>query len=152
MMCGLCKKGVEEVDHLFCTCMEAWVVWVKTIKWWGMEVVMPNTVKGVAEMFIYGIGSLVGKKMGACIFLVTAWYLWYRRNVLVFQREEDIKEQLLELIQVKTHFWVRNKVAGCAFSLVQWQSNLRECARELKWYKKSLKIFNQQQKCLQSSS
>ncbi|GKV48490.1 hypothetical protein SLEP1_g55300 [Rubroshorea leprosula] len=132
ILCGFCKKGVEEVDHLFCTCMEAWGVWVKTIKWWGMEVVMPDTVKGVAEMFINGIGSLVGKEMGACIFLVTAWYLWYRRNVLVFQREEVIKEQLLELIQVKTHFWIRNKVAGCAFSLVQWQSNPRECARELK--------------------
>ncbi|GKV34368.1 hypothetical protein SLEP1_g42745 [Rubroshorea leprosula] len=103
--CGLCKKGVEEVDHLFCTCMEAWVVWAKTIKWWGMELVMPDTVKGVAETFIYGLGSLVGKEMGVYIFLVTAWYLWYRRNVLVFRREEDIREQLLELIQVKTHFW-----------------------------------------------
>ncbi|GKV04507.1 hypothetical protein SLEP1_g16659 [Rubroshorea leprosula] len=70
--CGLCKKGVEEVDHLFCTCMEAWVVWAKMIKWWGMELVMPDTVKGVAETFIYGLGSLVGKEMGAYIFLVTA--------------------------------------------------------------------------------
>ncbi|GKV50472.1 hypothetical protein SLEP1_g57172 [Rubroshorea leprosula] len=103
------SKGVEEVDHLFCTCMEAWVVWVKMIKWWGMELVMPDTVKGVAETFIYGLGSLVGKEMGAYIFLVTAWYLWYRRNVL-------------------------------------WQSNPLECARELKRYKKSLKMFNQQQK------
>ncbi|GKU87734.1 hypothetical protein SLEP1_g2081 [Rubroshorea leprosula] len=109
MMCGLCKKGVEEVDHLFCTCMEAWVVWAKMIKWWGMELVMPDTVKGVAETFIYELGSLVGKEMGAFIFLVTAWYLWYRRNVL-------------------------------------WQSNPLECARELKRYKKSLKMFNQQQK------
>ncbi|GKV19346.1 hypothetical protein SLEP1_g29624 [Rubroshorea leprosula] len=150
MMCGLCKKEMEEVDHLFCTCMEAWVVWVKLIKWWGIEVVMPDTVKGVAELFIYGIGSLVGKEMGACIFLVTAWYLWYRRNVLVFRREEDIREQLLELIQVKTHFWVRNKVAGCIFSLAQWQSNPMECAREMKQYKKSLKMFNQQQKRLQT--
>ncbi|GKV35251.1 hypothetical protein SLEP1_g43551 [Rubroshorea leprosula] len=58
--------------------------------------------------------------------------------------EEDIREQLLELIQVKTHFWVRNKVVGCAFSLVQWQSNPMECARELKRYRKSLKMFNQQ--------
>ncbi|GLT38019.1 hypothetical protein SLA2020_122920 [Shorea laevis] len=146
MMCGLCKKGMEDVDHLFCTCMEAWLVWAGMIKWWGMEVVMPNIVKGVAEIFICGLGSLASKEMAACIFLVTTWYLWYWRNVLVFRREEGIREQLLELIQVKTHFWVRNKGAGCVFSLVQWQSNPMECARELKQYKKSLKKFNQQQK------
>ncbi|GLT37855.1 hypothetical protein SLA2020_121420 [Shorea laevis] len=29
MMCGLCKERVEEVNHLFCTCKAAWLVWAK---------------------------------------------------------------------------------------------------------------------------
>ncbi|GKV30545.1 hypothetical protein SLEP1_g39346 [Rubroshorea leprosula] len=78
MKCGLCKEGVEDVNHLFCICKTAWLVWVKVIQWWGLEVVMQD------------------KKHG------------------------DFREQLLELIQV-------------------------ECAKELTRYKRSLKIFKQQQ-------
>ncbi|GLT45582.1 hypothetical protein SLA2020_194050 [Shorea laevis] len=117
IVCDICKEGVEDVNHLFCLCMEAWLLWVKVIKWWGMDVVMPATVKGVADIFIYCLGNLVGKEMGACIFLVVSWYLWYWRNVLVFRNTRDIREQLLELIQIKSYFWIRNKVAGCAFQL-----------------------------------
>ncbi|GKV46638.1 hypothetical protein SLEP1_g53612 [Rubroshorea leprosula] len=145
MKCGLCQEGVEDVDHLFCTCKSAWLVWVKVIQWWGLEVVMPDKVRGVVDFFIWCMGSLVGKKMGACIFLVVAWYIWYWRNVLVFQQHGDIREQLLELIQDKSYLWIRNKVEGSVFSFVQWQKNPVECARELTRYKRSLKVFKQQQ-------
>ncbi|GKV44007.1 hypothetical protein SLEP1_g51236 [Rubroshorea leprosula] len=145
MECGLCKEGVEDVNHLFCTCKLAWSVWVKVIRWWGLEVVMPDKVRDVADFFLWCLGHLVGKEMGACIFLVVAWYLWYWRNVLVFQKHGDFREQLLEVIQGKSFFWIRNKVEGCVFSFVQWQNNPVECAKELSRYKKSLKIFKQQQ-------
>ncbi|GLT30957.1 hypothetical protein SLA2020_057280 [Shorea laevis] len=150
LRCALCKEGVEEVNHLFCTCREAWLVWVKVIKWWGLEVVMPDTVKGVADIFIWCIGRLVGKEMGACIFLVTSWYIWYWRNVLIFKSIGDIRDRLLEMIQVKSYLWVKNKRAGGAFQLAQWQSIPVECAKELKKFKKSLKMFKQQQQKLPS--
>ncbi|GKV13379.1 hypothetical protein SLEP1_g24388 [Rubroshorea leprosula] len=63
---------------------------------------------------------------------------WYRSN-------GDFREQLLELIQVKSYFWIRNKVNGSVFSLAQWQSNPRECAMELKCYKRYLKLFTKHQ-------
>ncbi|GKV11209.1 hypothetical protein SLEP1_g22480 [Rubroshorea leprosula] len=145
LVCGLCKEGVEDVNHLFCTCKSAWLVWVKVIKWWGLEVVMPDTVRGVVDFFLWWLGSVGGKEMGACIFLVTSWYLWFWRNILVFRSNGEFKEQLLELIQVKSYFWIKYKVNGCALSLAQWQSNPRECAMELKRYKRSLKVFTKQQ-------
>ncbi|GKV49682.1 hypothetical protein SLEP1_g56420 [Rubroshorea leprosula] len=77
MVCGLCKEGVEDVNHLFCTCKVAWLGWVKVFKWWGVEVVMPDTVRGVVDLFLWSNGEL--------------------------------KEQLLELIKVKSYFWIRNK-------------------------------------------
>ncbi|GLT58784.1 hypothetical protein SLA2020_316500 [Shorea laevis] len=144
--CGLCYEGVEDVNHLFCTCKTAWLVWVKVTQWWGLEVVMPGTVRGVVDFFLGCLGKLVGKEMGACIFLVVTWYLWYWRNVLVFQNHEVFREQWLELIQCKSYFWIRNRVEGSVFSLAQWQNNPVECARELNQYKKSLKLFRQQQR------
>ncbi|GKV24765.1 hypothetical protein SLEP1_g34334 [Rubroshorea leprosula] len=119
MVCGLCKEGVEEVNHLFCTCKVAWLVWVKVFKWWGVEVVMPGTVRGVVDFFLWCWGSVGEKELGACMFLVTSWYLWFWRNSLVFRNNGELKEQLLELIQVKSYLWIRNKVNGCVFSLAQ---------------------------------
>ncbi|GLT99814.1 hypothetical protein SLE2022_172280 [Rubroshorea leprosula] len=145
LVCGLCKEGVEDVNHLFCTCKAAWLVWAKVVKWWGLEIVMPATVRGVVDFFLWCLGSLAGKEMGACIFLVTSWYLWYWRNVLVFRSNEDLGDRLLELIQVKSYFWIRNKVSGSVFSLIQWQSNPTACAMELKSYKRSLKEFHKNQ-------
>ncbi|GLT81644.1 hypothetical protein SLE2022_000820 [Rubroshorea leprosula] len=148
IVCGLCKEGVEDVNHLFCTCKEAWLVWVTVIKWWGVEVVMPDTVSGVVDLFPWCVGSVGGKEVGACLFLVTSWYLWFWRNTLVFRSNGELKEQLLELIKVKTYFWIRNKVHGCVFPLAQWQCNPRECAQELKSYKRFLKLFTKQQQHL----
>ncbi|GKU95341.1 hypothetical protein SLEP1_g8712 [Rubroshorea leprosula] len=145
MVCGLCKEGVEDVNHLFCTCKVAWLVWVKVFKWWGVEVVMLDTMRGMVDLFLWCVGSVGGKELGACLFLVTSWYLWFWRNILVFRSNGELKEQLLELIKVKSYFWIRNKVNGCVFPLAQWQSNPRECAKELKSYKRSLKLFTKQQ-------
>ncbi|GKV11673.1 hypothetical protein SLEP1_g22911 [Rubroshorea leprosula] len=58
MVYGLCKEGVEDVNHLFCTCKAAWLVWVKVIKWWGLEVVMPDTVRGVVDVLLWCLGSV----------------------------------------------------------------------------------------------
>ncbi|GLT77859.1 hypothetical protein SLA2020_494140 [Shorea laevis] len=141
MLCELCKGVAEEINHLFCTCKEAWLVWVKVIQWWGLEVVLPDTVRRVVDFFLWGLGSLMGKQMGACIFLVTSWYLWYWRNTLIFKSNGVIRAQLLELIQQKSYVWIKNKVKEWVFSLAQWQSDPGECAKELKSYKRSLKLF-----------
>ncbi|GLT33473.1 hypothetical protein SLA2020_080610 [Shorea laevis] len=151
-MCGLCKVGEEDADHLFCKCREAWLVWVKVFQWWGMEVVMPATVKGMADIVLFCFGRMGGKEMGAFIYLIVTWYIWYWRNTLLFRDNGDMRHQLLEMIQVKSYFWIRNKVAGCAFQLAQWQGNPVECAKELMNFKKSKKMFNQQQQQFLSSN
>ncbi|GKV47235.1 hypothetical protein SLEP1_g54153 [Rubroshorea leprosula] len=100
----------------------------KVLSWWGLESVLPNTVGGMAEFFIGSLGSIIGKEMGSCIFLVVAWYLWYRRNIQVFRKDEGLPENLLERMQVKTFIWIKSKVNGCVFSFFEWQSCPMECA------------------------
>ncbi|GKV22035.1 hypothetical protein SLEP1_g31939 [Rubroshorea leprosula] len=111
------------------------------LRWWGLEFVLPNTVRGVAEFFIGSLGSIVGKEMGSCIFLVVAWYLWYRRNVQVFRKDEGLPENLLERMQVKTFIWIKSKVNGCVFSFCDWQSRPMECAMAVKNHKRLRKQF-----------
>ncbi|GKU88310.1 hypothetical protein SLEP1_g2593 [Rubroshorea leprosula] len=63
------------------------------LSWWGLESGLPNTVRGMTEFFIGSLGSIVGKEMGSFIFLVVAWYLWYRRNVQVFRKDEGLPKK-----------------------------------------------------------
>ncbi|GKU95930.1 hypothetical protein SLEP1_g9226 [Rubroshorea leprosula] len=113
----------------------------KVLSWWGLESVLPNTVGGMAEFFIGSLGSIIGKEMGSCIFLVVAWYLWYRRNIQVFRKDEGLPENLLERMQVKTFIWIKSKVNGCVFSFFEWQSCPMECAMAVKKHKKLRKQF-----------
>ncbi|GLT39019.1 hypothetical protein SLA2020_132290 [Shorea laevis] len=80
LRCGLCMEEVEEVNHLFCTYKEAWLIWVKVFHWWGLDVVLSNTVQGVVELFRCSLGRIVGKEVSATIFLVVGWYIWFWRN------------------------------------------------------------------------
>ncbi|GLT66338.1 hypothetical protein SLA2020_387060 [Shorea laevis] len=75
LLCSLCNEVVEDVNHLFCTCKEVWLIWAKVMNWWGVESVLPSSVGGIAEFFSYSFGRIVGKEMGACIFLIVSWYL-----------------------------------------------------------------------------
>ncbi|GKU90242.1 hypothetical protein SLEP1_g4255 [Rubroshorea leprosula] len=71
LMC-VCHNIIEEANHLFSMCKEAWILWTEVLQWWNMKTVMPNIVRGVADIFVYDLGRVVGKEMGACIFLVVS--------------------------------------------------------------------------------
>ncbi|GLT87099.1 hypothetical protein SLE2022_051990 [Rubroshorea leprosula] len=146
LMCGLCGSMVEEANHLFCMCKEAWIIWVEVLKWWGMETVMPNNVLGVADIFVQDVGRIIGKEMGACIFLTVSWYLWYWRNGKVFNSGDNIRGRLVDMVQAKSFFWIKNKIQGCVFSFHEWKLNPVECASSMRRYKRELKLVHKQQK------
>ncbi|GKU96326.1 hypothetical protein SLEP1_g9574 [Rubroshorea leprosula] len=123
LKCVLCKDKVEEVNHLFSMCKEVWIFWVEVLQWWGMVTVMPNNALSVANIFVNDLGRLIGKEMGACIFLVAAWYLWYWRNGEVFNNGNNIRGRLMEMVQAKSFFWIKNKIHGCVFSFHEWKAS-----------------------------
>ncbi|GKV27151.1 hypothetical protein SLEP1_g36354 [Rubroshorea leprosula] len=92
------------------------------------------------------LNLVVGKEMGACIFLVVSWYLWYWRNGKVFDNEAIIRGRLLDMIQAKSFLWIKNKVNGCAFSFNEWKVNPVACALSMRSHKQAMKLFHKQQK------
>ncbi|GKV16991.1 hypothetical protein SLEP1_g27551 [Rubroshorea leprosula] len=146
LKCVLCKDKVEEINHLFNMCKEVWIFWVEVMQWWGMVTVMPNNVLSVADIFVNDLGRLIGKEMGACIFLVAAWYLWYWRNGEVFQNGNNIRGRLMDMVQAKSFFWIKTKIHGCVFSFHEWKVKPVECDLSVRKYKQMQKLFHKQQK------
>ncbi|GKV47438.1 hypothetical protein SLEP1_g54342 [Rubroshorea leprosula] len=145
--CGLCNEGIEDGNHVFCTCPEVWLIWVRVLAWWGMASVLPNIVGGVAEFFLFGLGRVIGKELASCIFLVTSWYVWFWRNCRVFKGNMIRRDDLVEMIQAKTFFWIKNYLQGCVFSLVDWKINPVEAAAAIRKNNTMLKEYRRNTNC-----
>ncbi|GLU05147.1 hypothetical protein SLE2022_222630 [Rubroshorea leprosula] len=146
--CGLCHEGVEQLQHIFCECKGVWIVWMKILDWWGLQSVLPNNLFGLVEYVVYGIGGGRLKELGALIFLVGAWFVWYWRNIKVFQTVSMTEAQLLESIQAKSFLWLKNKEFGCVFSYTDWVSNPMDCREAIVQYRKDLKNYKQLQRLM----
>ncbi|GKV05172.1 hypothetical protein SLEP1_g17212 [Rubroshorea leprosula] len=108
-----------------------------------MEFILPDQILGgVMEFFLYELGGMVGSELGACLFLVGAWYIWYWRNIRVFQNKGECKDGLLHMIQSKTFLWIKNKVAGSVFLIFHWKFNPLECAVAIRKHRRLLRAFH----------
>ncbi|GKV07275.1 hypothetical protein SLEP1_g19071 [Rubroshorea leprosula] len=137
--CGLCQGGEEHLHHIFCGCKRVWLVWMKVLGWWEIQSVLPNDVFSWVELVVFEISGGVLKDLGALMFLVTAWFIWYWRNLYVFRKEGMSEEQLFESIQAKSFLWLKNKEPGCVFSYTDWMLRPRECRENIVQYRKNLK-------------
>ncbi|GLT79032.1 hypothetical protein SLA2020_505420 [Shorea laevis] len=141
--CGLCHEGVEQLHHIFCECKGVWSVWMKVLDWWGLQSALPNDIFSLAESVVYGIGGEILKELGALIFLVGAWFVWYWRNIKMFKTASMTETQLLESIQAKSFLWLKNKEAGCVFTYTDWLSKPMDCREAIVQYRKNSKRYKQ---------
>ncbi|GLT35523.1 hypothetical protein SLA2020_099690 [Shorea laevis] len=82
--------------------------------------------------------------MGACIFLIVSWYVWYWRNAVVFQHNEGIKEKLLDMVRIKSFNWIKVKATGATFSFYEWMVDPVACALVVRRHKKALQLYLKQ--------
>ncbi|GKV09841.1 hypothetical protein SLEP1_g21281 [Rubroshorea leprosula] len=137
--CVFCHEGEEHLHHIFCGCKRVWLVWMKVLGWWEIQGVLPNDLFSWVELVVFEIGGGVLKELGALMFLVTAWFIWYWRNLYVFRSEGMSEEQLFESIQAKSFSWLKNKEPGCVFSYTDWMLRPRECREAIVQHRKNLK-------------
>ncbi|GKV01451.1 hypothetical protein SLEP1_g14002 [Rubroshorea leprosula] len=143
--CGFCHEGVEGLHHIFCECEGVWLVWKKVLGWWGLQSVLPNDIFGLAESVVYGISGGCLKELGDLIFLVTAWLVWYWRNMKVFGPVLQAEVRLLESIQAKSFLWIKNKEPGCVFSYTDWISRPIDCKEAIVQHRHNLKKYKKMQ-------
>ncbi|GKV18280.1 hypothetical protein SLEP1_g28685 [Rubroshorea leprosula] len=137
--CVFCHEGVEQLHHILCGCKRICLVWMKVLGWWEIQSVLPNDMFSLVESVVFGISGGVLKDLEALMFLVTAWFIWYWRNMYVFRTEVMPEKQLFKSIQAKSFLWLKNKEPGCVFSYTDWMLRPRECKEAIVQYRKNLK-------------
>ncbi|GLT38064.1 hypothetical protein SLA2020_123340 [Shorea laevis] len=144
--CGLCGEGVEQVNHIFCECKGAWLVWTKVLRWWGLQGALSKDIFGLAEFVVHGISGGCLVDLGAFIFLIAAWFIWFWRNMQVFGTKLMSEVLVLEYIQHKSFLWLKNKEKGCVFSYLEWVSRPMECRESILQHRNNRKIYHMLQR------
>jgi hypothetical protein len=104
----MCKSSGESIDHLFLHCMVATELWRTILQMFGVEWIMPRSVKDM-------LGSWRGQKGNQTLIpiwrmapLCLMWCVWRERNARCF---EDCEIDLMNLkrMMLQTMFMWREK-------------------------------------------
>ncbi|GKV32405.1 hypothetical protein SLEP1_g41015 [Rubroshorea leprosula] len=122
--------------------------WVRIIwcKFAPSKGVLSKDIFGVAEFVTHGISGGCLAELGAFIFLIVVWFMWFWRNRQVFGTELMSEELVLEYIQHKSFLWLKNKEKGCGFSYQEWVSRPRECRAAITQHRQNRKIYQRWQR------
>ncbi|XP_021980661.1 uncharacterized protein LOC110876808 [Helianthus annuus] len=80
-MCDRCGIGIEDVDHLFASCLFARSIWWNIFAW--IRVPFPLAASSLAAIFEYikhSPGSSKWRKTVLLVILATVWRIWMARN------------------------------------------------------------------------
>jgi hypothetical protein len=116
--CYMCKISGESIDHLFLHCMVAIELWRTILQMFGVEWVMPRSVKDM-------LGSWRGQKGNRTLIpiwrmapLCLMWCVWREQNARCF---EDCETDLMNLkkMMLQTLFmWREKKFSLCMNVLI----------------------------------
>ncbi|GKV48894.1 hypothetical protein SLEP1_g55681 [Rubroshorea leprosula] len=119
--CGVCGEGVDQG-------------------------VLSNNIFNLAEFVTHGISGGRLADLGAFIFLIVAWFIWFRRSMQVFDTKLLSAELVLEYIQHKSFLWLKNKEKGSVFSYQEWVSSPMECREAIIQHRNNQKLYHMRQR------
>lgn len=120
MACVLCRNFVETAIHLFFHCEVAYQIWIGLYRWWNLSTINAGEC---CMHYLQHLGLISGKKKSmiwkTCWFSII-WSIWLFRNSIIFDNKQVDIPLVLDLIKIRTWYWVKanlDNVFGC---ITQW--------------------------------
>ncbi|GKV15232.1 hypothetical protein SLEP1_g26031 [Rubroshorea leprosula] len=129
--CCICRKELEDDDHLFATCPKIQSLWMRCYNWWGISLTLPNTISLLCEAHSIGIKKWVNSEVWFLIFLVVAWSIWYTRNSIIHNSQQWDEDKTFDLIQRRTFAWIRGRSTNTMFPFFYWCNSPSTCVQEI---------------------
>lgn len=110
--CFMCKESREDMVHLLLNCWVAASIWGKLLRLFGIEWVMPRTMKEI--LFSWAHRSR-RRRCRACEVapLSLLWTIWRERNRRAFDRIEKIFVHLRNSLFSLVSFWCTREIIFC---------------------------------------
>lgn len=84
-MCVSCFTLQENIYHLLISCPFASRVWESIGEWLEFELISESIILNHDQFYSHMRGKVVKSKK-ISIWLATCWYLWLRRNIVIFNK------------------------------------------------------------------
>ncbi|GKV36541.1 hypothetical protein SLEP1_g44662 [Rubroshorea leprosula] len=126
--CIFCGKQTETASHLFFTCDATWAIWHAAYAWWGLQAVL--TCEGWKHLQQH-MGMVRNKKVKESwyvIWFTIIWSIWLWRNQLIFKEGNDTPAMVLDLIKMRSLYWIRAK-QNTELAKELWLVNPREACK-----------------------
>ncbi|GKV27571.1 hypothetical protein SLEP1_g36731 [Rubroshorea leprosula] len=105
--CALCNDEEEDATHLFLNCKIARWLWKACSKWWGSKMMVNRDCWNTFQLLGRNTkGAKIREGMDS-IWKTAAWSIWIARNQKIFHCKEVNPDTLLELIQLRSFWWIK---------------------------------------------
>lgn len=129
--CPMCTSAEETEQHLLFTCAFATKVWNLCDNWWGLSTVrqkLPGKHLLQHQGFIQG---KLSQRIWTTIWLAAVWSIWIERNNKVFRGIEPESQRVMDLIMLRSWFWVKAKIEDFRKLLPEWILDPLSCVKSL---------------------
>ncbi|GLT28936.1 hypothetical protein SLA2020_038370 [Shorea laevis] len=130
-LCCICRRDLEDENHLFARCSKIQSLWMRCYKWWGLSQPLPNSIALLCEAHSVGIKKVVKPDIWFLIFLVVTWAIWYMRNSIIHREQQWEEGRTFDLIQRMTFVWIRGKSTNTKFPFFHWCNYPSSCDQEI---------------------
>ncbi|XP_057425637.1 uncharacterized protein LOC130719002 [Lotus japonicus] len=127
LLCSLCNIEEESCDHLFCTCARSLDVWLAVHRWFGFVTAVPSSSKSLFSQFSFLARNKKQRLAEMTVWMASCWSLWLMRNSIIFSDGVWDDDFVLDLIQVRSWYWIKEKVRGFYYSLFEWKTSPLIC-------------------------
>ncbi|XP_022018943.2 uncharacterized protein LOC110918975 [Helianthus annuus] len=118
--CGLCNEGDDSVDHIFCSCYVASVVWGFISRWCSIQNLYFFSFKDIMEAHnfvgLFGIKKEVFKG----IIRIVVWCIWKARNKKRFEGKEARIGDIINDVKALGFLWFKNRGKCKNVEWIEW--------------------------------
>lgn len=129
--CPFCSSKDETEDHLFLLCAQSAKIWKSCDQWWNISTARAATTKDHLLQHRDLVNGSRLKEVWVQIWITIIWSIWIKRNNVIFRGMNFNLHRVMDLIQLRSWFWLRGKYERFHCLLSEWILDPRACAKSL---------------------
>lgn len=107
--CSFCNDHIENIHHLFFSCMYSWQVWAYVLNWWGIQSPIHHTPTSFMSYWssLVMTNSKFKEQLWSSMFFIVVWSLWFTRNQIKIQYQDFTLQTLQHDIKLILGMWIK---------------------------------------------
>ena len=130
-ICVLCRESEETSQHLFWECSFAQRVWSLCFRWIGVLFVQHKDLRCNFENFYLVHMSIKQNQVWKGMWVAIVRCIWEKRNSVIFKQGVPDAEEIFQMAQLHTWFWLKHRMCSFSYAFSNWHLNPSQCLQSV---------------------